>query len=146
MTEETEHYWQGGAAGELRFLRCPDCAVYIHPPSPLCPECLGKKSVPAAVSGKGVVHTFTVNHQPWVPGFDPPYVVAIIELDEQPGLRVTTNIVNCAIEDVEIGLGVRVLFEPLDDDGVFLPLFEPDPDRPTGNAGSDTGSNNGEGR
>jgi uncharacterized OB-fold protein len=45
-------------------------------------------------------------------------------MDEQPGLRLTTNIVNCAIEEVRIGMRVRVLFEPYED--VWLPLFEPD--------------------
>jgi hypothetical protein len=121
---DNAHYWHGGKDGFLRFLRCDACRYYIHPPSPLCPECLGRALTPEAVSGDGVVHTYTVNHQPWIPGFDPPYVVAIVELDEQPGLRLTTNIVNCAIDDVAIGMRVRVLFEDLGED-VFLPLFEP---------------------
>jgi len=51
-------------------------------------------------------------------------VVAIVELDEQPGLRLTTNIVHCAPDDVKIGMRVRVLFEDLGED-VYLPLFEP---------------------
>ncbi len=121
---ENEHYWKGGAEGELRFLRCAQCRYYVHPPSPLCPECLSRDLAPEAVSGRAVVHTFTVNHQPWIPGFDPPYVVAIVELPEQPGLRLTTNIVNCEIEEVAIGMAVRVTFEDLGDD-VWLPLFEP---------------------
>jgi uncharacterized OB-fold protein len=70
------------------------------------------------------VLTFTVNHQAWIPGFDPPYVVAIVELEEQPGLRLTTNIVGCPIENVTIGMSVRVRFEDVGE-GVFLPLFEP---------------------
>ena len=121
---ENEHYWQGGAENELRFLRCSDCRYYVHPPSPLCPECLSRDLAPEAVSGRAVVHTFTVNHQPWIPGFDPPYVVAIVELPEQLGLRLTTNIVNCEIDEVAIGMPVQVTFEDLGDD-VWLPLFEP---------------------
>jgi uncharacterized OB-fold protein len=121
---DNEHFWQGGGDGELRFLRCDACRYYIHPPAPLCPECLGRALTPGAVSGLGVVHTYTVNHQPWIPGFDPPYVVAIVELAEQPGLRLTTNIVSCEIDDVEIGMPVRVVFEDLGQ-GVYLPLFEP---------------------
>jgi uncharacterized OB-fold protein len=124
VNEENRHFWQAGARGELCFLRCQACGFYIHPPSPLCPECLGRKVEPEAVSGRGVVHTFTVNHHPWIPGFDPPYVVAIVELDEQPGLRLMTNIVGCAIEDVTIGMPVEVSFEELDD-GAYLPLFGP---------------------
>jgi uncharacterized OB-fold protein len=64
-----------------------------------------------------------VNHQAWIPGFDPPYVVAIVELPEQEGLRLTTNIVGCAVEDVTIGLEVQVLFEHHDE--VWIPLFRP---------------------
>ena len=97
----------------------------MHPPAPLCPECLSRDLSPEAVSGRAVVHTFTVNHQPWIPGFDPPYVVSIVELDEQEGLRLTTNLVNCKPEDISIGLRVHVLFEDLGE-GVFLPLFELD--------------------
>lgn len=125
---DNEHFWHGGADGELRFLRCGDCQSYVHPPVPVCPECLGRTLAAEAVSGRGRVHTYTVNHHPWVPGFDPPYVVAIVDIEEQAGLRLTTNIVGSASEDVYIGMPVRVLFEARDD-GIFIPLFEPDPDR-----------------
>ncbi|MEE8580210.1 MAG: OB-fold domain-containing protein [Myxococcota bacterium] len=124
VTPENEHYWRGGADEELRFLRCEGCAEYIHPPAPICPRCLGRKLAVEAVSGRAELLTYTVNHHPWVPGFDPPYVVAIVEIEEQQGLRLTTNIVNCPIESVEIGMPLRVVFEKLDDD-VYLPLFEP---------------------
>jgi len=125
VTPENEHFWRGGADGELRFQRCTQCSAYIHPPAPVCGECLCRDSSIAAVSGKAVLLTFTVNRHPWVPGFDPPYVVAIVELVEQPGLRLTTNLVNVAIEDVLIGMPLRVVFEACDDD-IYIPLFEPD--------------------
>jgi hypothetical protein len=57
-------------------------------------------------------------------GLEAPYVLAIVEMDEQAGLRLTTNIVNCDIKTVAIGMRVRVLFEHCVD--VWLPLFEPD--------------------
>ena len=124
VNEENRHFWEGGKNDELCFLACKDCNTYIHPPAPVCPACLSREYEPRVVSGRAAVHTFTVNHHPWVPGFDPPYVVAIVEMVEQEGLRLMTNIVNCEIEDVEIGMPVKVLFEALDD-GAFLPLFEP---------------------
>jgi uncharacterized OB-fold protein len=123
VDDRNRHFWTGGAAGELRFLRCRACGHWIHPPAPICPACLGRQVEPAAVSGRGQVVTFTVNHQPWIPGFDPPYVVAIVELEEQPGLRLTTNVVNCEPDAVKIGMAVRVLFEEGED--VYIPLFEP---------------------
>ncbi len=123
VTDRNEHFWRGGAEGELRFLRCQSCATYIHPPSPICPECLGKDLAPEAVSGRARVLTYTINHQPWIPGFEPPYAIAIVEMEEQNGLRLTTNIANCPLEDVKIGMQVRVVFEQCED--VYVPLFEP---------------------
>ena len=124
VTPENEHYWKGGARGALCFLRCGECRTYVHPPSPLCPNCLSKQLAPAPVSGRARLLTWTVNHHPWIPGFEPPYVIAIVEIEEQPGLRITTNLVNCTPEELRMDLPVRVLFEERED-GVFLPLFEP---------------------
>ena len=124
VTPENEHYWKGGARGELVFLRCGECRHYVHPPSPICPECLSKRLAPAPVSGRARLLTWTENHHPWIPGFEPPYLIAIVEIEEQRGLRITTNLVNCTPEELRMELPVRVLFEERDD-GIFLPLFEP---------------------
>lgn len=141
VVPETEHVWRGGADGVLRVLRCQgrDCRYWIHPPSPICPVCLGRDLAPEATSGRAVVHTFTVNHQPWIPTMDPPYVIAIVELPEQAGLRFTTNLVGVAPDDVTIGMPVHVVFDHHDDDGyeVWLPLFEPE----AGNGATDGGPN-----
>jgi uncharacterized OB-fold protein len=123
VNDENRFFWTSGEDGRLRFLRCDECGFFVHPPSPICPECLCKRLTPTAVSGRATVATFTVNHQPWIPGYDPPYVVAIIEIEEQPSVRLMTNIVRCAPDDVRIGMPVQVAFEHHDD--VWLPLFEP---------------------
>lgn len=124
VTPENEHYWTSGARGELCFLRCGDCGTWVHPPAPVCPSCLSRSLAPAAVSGRARLLTWTVNHHPWIPGFDPPYVIAIVEIEEQPGLRITTNLVNCTPEELRPDLPVRVLFEEREG-GIHLPLFEP---------------------
>ena len=123
VTKQNEHFWQGGADGRLHLLRCQSCGRYVHPPSPRCPDCLGKDVAPEVVSGLATVATFTLNHQPWVPAPDHPYCIAIVEIDEDPSVRFTTNIVNCPPEDVTIGMPVRVVFEQHED--VYIPLFEP---------------------
>ncbi len=123
VTAANEHFWRGGAEGRLQFLRCVACGYWIHPPQPVCPSCYRKELEVAAASGLATVATFTLNHQPWVPAPDHPYAIAIVELDEQPGLRLMTNIVNCPVESVRIGMRVRVIFEQRDD--VWIPLFEP---------------------
>jgi uncharacterized OB-fold protein len=125
VDDTNEFFWTSGADGRLRFLRCQTCGYYIHPPSPICPIDLSRDIAPEAVSGRGTVHTFTVNHQPWIPGYDPPYVIAIVELEEQEGLRLMTNVVGCGPDDVTVGLPVEVTFEHNHD--VWLPLFRPRP-------------------
>lgn len=123
LTPWNRHYWTSGADGVLRMQRCASCGQIAHPPSPRCAVCLGELAV-ADLSGTGTVEGFTVNHQSWHPAHEPPYVIAIVAIDEDPTVRITTNIVNCDPDDVRIGLPVKVLFEQCDD--VWLPLFEPD--------------------
>jgi len=123
VTPQNEHFWRGGADGKLQFLRCSPCGSLVHPPAPVCGRCLSKELAPAAVSGRATVATFTLNHQPWVPSPDHPYVIAIVEIEEQPDVRLMTNIVGCAPEDVYIGMAVAVEFEEQDD--VFIPVFAP---------------------
>jgi uncharacterized OB-fold protein len=115
-------FWASGADGVLRMLQCADCGFWLHPPSSRCPQCLSADVAPQALSGRGTVHTFTVNVQQWVPGQEP-YVYAIVELAEQEGLRLTTNIVGCAPADVHIGQAVHVAFVHRND--VYYPVFTP---------------------
>ena len=143
LTAENEFFWRAGELGVLRFMRCQACRHYVHPPLPICPLCKSREVCDEAVSGRGAILTYTINHQAWEPGLEEPYVIAIVEMDEQLGLRLTTNIVNCDIEAVAIGMRVRVLFEQCVD--VWLPLFEPDldssEDTPAHSARSNTAAN-----
>lgn len=123
LTPDTAPFWQGGATGVLNIHRCSACARWLHPPAPMCPRCGSFDVTPCAASGRAEVLTFTINRQAWTPELAAPYVVAIVELVEQPGLRLLTNIVGCAPERVAIGMPVQVRFEQQDD--VWLPLFEP---------------------
>jgi uncharacterized protein len=120
--ESTEFFWRSGQDGRLRFLRCQSCGYYLHPPIPRCPSCASRDLAPEAVSGRATVHSFTVNHQPWT-GETDPWVIAIVELPEQEGLRLTTNIVGCEPDEVAIGQAVEVTFEQRDD--IWMPLFSP---------------------
>src|SRR5690606_10273638 len=95
--------------------------------SVLCPDCRGRSISLQPVSGRAVVVGVTVNVQQWLPHFDPPYVIAIVALDEDPSVRLTTNIVGCDPGAVTVGTRVCVVFEQVDKD-IWLPLFEPDPD------------------
>jgi len=121
---DTPPFWTGGAEGELRLPRCTTCDVLLHPSQVICPTCLGDALVWTPVDGRAVVVGCTVNEQMWIPSFPPPYVIAIVELAAAPGVRLTTNVVNCPPYDVQVGMQVRVVFEQQGD--VWFPLFEPD--------------------
>lgn len=123
LDDENREFWTSGADGTLRVRRCADCGFWIHPPYPSCPRCLSTNVNADAVSGRGTVVSFTVNHQPWNPLDPDPYVVALIEFDEQPGLRLMSNIVGCPVDHVHIGQRVQVTFEQHGE--IHLPLFGP---------------------
>lgn len=120
-----EHYWRGGADGVLRLLRCQACRLWLHPPAPVCRACLSRDLAVEGVSGRGVVHSFTRNHQPWNPTMSHPYVIALIQLDEGP--RLLTNLVDCDPGLARTGLPVEVCFEVIGegDREVHLPQFRP---------------------
>jgi uncharacterized OB-fold protein len=117
-------FWTAGADGELRVLRCQTCRYWVHPPSDICPNCLGRALAPEAVSGDGTLFSFAVNHQVADKRVEVPYVVALVELPEQEGLRLLSNLVDCDIDDARIGMPVRVRFEQHDDD-TFVPVWKP---------------------
>ncbi len=123
ITEVNAYFWCGGADGNLHLLQCGACKTWIHPYAARCPKCRSADIAPQPVSGRGHVVGFTVNAQPWIPGVEVPYVVAMVQLDEQPDLRMVTNMPRTPIADVHIGQRVKVFFEPNPND-IFLPLFE----------------------
>jgi acetyl-CoA acetyltransferase/uncharacterized OB-fold protein len=116
-------YWTAGADGVLRFRHCVACDTLQHPPAPLCRACGGDELDVRDVSGRGVVQSHTTNVQQWSAAYPPPFVVAIVAIDEDPRLRLTTNIVGCEPDGVHVGMRVRAVFEGVDD--VWIPLFEP---------------------
>jgi uncharacterized OB-fold protein len=119
---ETGPFWTSGADGRLRIQRCTSCRRYAHPPGPICRFCTGEL-VAEPVSGRGTVFSFTVSYQQFLPSLEVPYVIAVVELEEQEGLQLTSNIVGIAPEDVRIDLPVEVRFEQHGE--VFLPQFAP---------------------
>jgi uncharacterized OB-fold protein len=123
LTDQNRFFWTSGTDGKLRFLRCSECQNYIHPPAPVCDKCLSMEQEVVAVSGRATLAAVTVNHQMWIPTIEPPYVVGIVEIEEQDSVRLTTNIVKCDEEDLAIGMALEVEFEECED--VFLPMFRP---------------------
>ncbi len=128
VTEETEFFWTSGSDGTLRFQECTSCSALIHPPQPVCRYCRSHDMGVRAVSGQATLSGFTVNHRFSLPGLPAPYVVAQVAIVEDPRVRLTTNIVDCDPDDLQIGELVEVVFDQHGD--IYLPLFRPAAEQP----------------
>jgi hypothetical protein len=124
-SEVAKPFWD--ATREEKFLLqwCNDCGHAIFYPREVCPSCLrsdGLEWRPA--SGRGQVYAVSVQHAPQIPmpAYEPPYAVAVVELEE--GVRMLSTIVGTDPETVTVGQSVTVTWEPLSD-GRNLPLFQP---------------------
>jgi uncharacterized OB-fold protein len=122
----TTPFWEATKRHELVMPRCKTCSNLFFYPRELCPHCLCADLEWVPVSGKGRVYSFTVVHQPAHPSFleDVPHVFAIIQLDE--GVRLTSNIVGCSINDVHVDMRVSATFDDVTPE-VTLVKFKPDP-------------------
>ena len=122
-TPETQHFWDGTRAGQLRLQRCNACGKVYFPPRPFCPACAAREVSVFGASGKGRLYSYVIHHRP-VPGFTPPYAIAVVELEEGP--RMMTNIIDCpqTPEALQLDMPVEVAFQKLDDE-ITLPLFRP---------------------
>ena len=125
-TPDTRPFWNGLGEGRVMLRHCRDCDTVFHYPRIVCPGCLSSNLDWRPARGTGTLYTYTVSRRPTHPLFadEVPQILAVVELDEQPGLWVMTNIVGCEPASVFIGQRVRAQFEAHDD--VWLPLFTPE--------------------
>ena len=134
--EESEGFWQGTAAGELRVQACGACGTLRFPPRVMCPHCQSTERRWQSLSGRGTIWSFVVVHPPLLPAYAPfaPYPVITVTLDEDPALRMVGNLVTGpegAINEVDpagivIGEPVQITFSARrrpDGTSVFLPAW-----------------------
>jgi len=122
----TAFFWEGVNRHRLLILRCQACGHHVHYPRPICDRCQSTDLVPEEISGRATVYSYAVVMQAFHPYFADklPYVVAVVEADEEPGLRLTTNIIECQEADLAVGMPVRVEFREVAP-SLTLPLFRP---------------------
>ena len=126
--EASKEFWAASANHILTTQKCEACGWLAYPPKPTCVNCRADPPVFSwqAVSGFGRVKTWTVMRTAFLPGFadDVPYVVADIELEDQPRLRVAARLSEVAHDELQIGMPVQVAFEDVED-GISIPYFVP---------------------
>ncbi len=124
VTQDTEPFWTGCKEGKLLLQYCAACGTVRYPPKQMCPVCNSMDSEWRPASGKGTVYSYTVTHQALHPSLANrvPHAVILVELQE--GVRLTSNIVDCEPDQVRIGMPVQVVFQQLNDE-ITLPKFKP---------------------
>lgn len=128
--EVSRFFWNGARKGQLLLQRCSRCSRFQYPPDVACVHCQATELAPAAVSGRGLLYSYTVVERAFHAGFAHalPYVVGLVELDEQAGLTMLTNIVDVSPEKLQVGMELEVTFE--DRGEAVLPQFRPAGGRP----------------
>lgn len=109
VTPTTARFWAATAQGRFELQRCDACDVVIWFPRVNCPKCWSTDLAHFDATGLGTVYSHTIirkvaNDYKTAT----PFVVAYVELDEGP--RVLTNIVDCDVEAVKVGMRVQVVF------------------------------------
>ncbi|HEX4813709.1 MAG TPA: bifunctional MaoC family dehydratase N-terminal/OB-fold nucleic acid binding domain-containing protein [Nonomuraea sp.] len=123
INQDTAFFWDGVREGELRVQSCADCGLLRHPPGPLCPHCRSANRSYRVASGAGVLYSYVVHHHPPVPGRATPFAVGVVDLPE--GVRIVGNVVDCPLEEVRIGMPLRVTYRRMDD-RLVLPMWTPE--------------------
>jgi uncharacterized OB-fold protein len=123
--EASRFFWEGARDGRLLVQRCANCGSYQYPPDVACIRCQSQALVPTEVSGRGSLYSFAIVDRAFHEGFVDalPYVVALVDLPEQAGLRMLTNIVEAEHGSLRVGMPLEVVFEPRGD--IALPQFRP---------------------
>lgn len=122
----TRPFWEGATEHRLLIMRCQACRFWLHPPRPICRQCRSWDVKPEEVAGRGQLYTYTVSTTPFHPYWADkvPYVVAVVQLEEQTDLRVITNVVECPAADLRVGLPLEVTYVDAAP-GLTLPVFRP---------------------
>jgi uncharacterized OB-fold protein len=122
----TRFFWDAAREKRLEILRCDNCGYYVHWPRPVCKRCHSFSLTPTEVSGRGTIYSWAVCTQAFHPWFESrlPFILAVVELEEQSNLKLVTNLVDCHEDEVAIGMPMEVTFEELSPD-ITLPMFRP---------------------
>jgi uncharacterized OB-fold protein len=117
-------FWQAAAEHRLVVQRCAECGRTRLPPAPVCPACRSESADWKPVSGRGEVYTFTIVHRPIAAGQQLPFVIAVIALEDAGGVRMISNLVGVAPEQVAIGMPVELVWEDMSAE-LAIPRFRP---------------------
>jgi uncharacterized OB-fold protein len=122
-TPETQHFWDGTREHRLLLQQCEACSHIYFPPRPFCPSCSGRSVRLIDASGRATLYSYVIGHRP-APGFEPPYSIAVVQLEEGP--RMMSNIVDCpqTPDALILDMPLEVKWQALDNE-ITLAMFRP---------------------
>jgi uncharacterized OB-fold protein len=126
VTPDTEGFWSATADGRLELCWCGACERFQHPPLERCRACAGKTEF-REVSGDGVLYSYIVVHRAVAPGYldRPGHLIGLVELVEQEGFRLPTQLPDLDVQTVRIGMPLKADLVPLPGGGFSVPVFRP---------------------
>ncbi len=112
-TPDDAPFWAACAEERLAFQRCADCGRFRHPPTPLCAACRSARSEWVEAPPMGRLYSFTVVRHPAHPAADGavPYNVVLVEFPDCGGVRLVSNVVDAAPEDLAVGAAVALVWD-----------------------------------
>ena len=119
ISDDTRFFWDGLKARKLLIQKCTSCGTLRHPPGPSCPACHSFAWETIEASGQGTLHSYVVFHYPEIPPFAYPNPIGLVELAE--GTRLVAGLVGIRRDEIAIGMPLIVDF--IDEDGLTLPVF-----------------------
>lgn len=124
ITPEMAPFFEAARRHELVVQRCSACGTLRFPARAACNGCMSREASWTPVAGRGRVFSVAVMHQANHPAFEAmlPYAVVVVELE--CGVRMISNLVDCAAHEVAIDMPVEVAFEARSPE-VVLPVFRP---------------------
>jgi uncharacterized protein len=122
-TPETQPFWDGLKERRLRLQKCADCGKVRHYPRPMCDACWSMNTDWIDATGSGTVHSWTITHYAFHPGWkgELPYILLTVDLPE--GVRMNTQARGIAEDTLRVGLPVKVAYDAVTDE-LTLPIFE----------------------
>jgi uncharacterized OB-fold protein len=120
----TEPFWAAARQHRLVCQLCSSCGTWRLPPTPVCHVCRSFDAEWETLAGTGRIYSFTVVRSSPVLALagNVPYVIAVVELDDAPGVRLVTNVVGCHVDAVTIDAPVGVVWDDVSD-AVTIPRF-----------------------
>lgn len=122
--ERSAPFWEAAAQHRLVLARCSRCGELSHPPDVVCARChhSDPRFVFEEVGGRGAVRSWVVVRESFLPGFDVPFVLVDVAVDEDDGVRLIGRLLDGPDAPLARGDRVRVAFEDLAP-GVAVPAF-----------------------